>query len=242
MDLQQLKTELDTYGFVVIPDLISRADAETAAKRIAEIMESRPDKADADQHLRNPLDYLDARDYLLFAKLLAHPVCLDLAKHLVGDGFQLTEPGCRWRKPGSPAGPVHITSPIDRFAKAGLPIPNTCFLVPFSWNLNDLTAEMGATYYLPFSQFAHGAPWPGMTLKHAVPGAGPAGSLVIHHGGMWHGFGPNTTPDRPRIGLMASYCAAWMDPTGAGYRLMKRSVRDRMPEAVQKLNRRVSED
>ena len=96
MDLQQLKTELDTYGFVVIPDLISRADAETAAKRIAEIMESRPDKADADQHLRNPLDYLDARDYPLFAKLLAHPVCLELAQHLVGEGFvRLSQPAAR---------------------------------------------------------------------------------------------------------------------------------------------------
>jgi len=241
MDLQQLKTDLSTYGFVVIPDLIAPAEAEAAAKRITEIMGSQPDKADRDQHLRSPLDYLDARDYPLFAKLLAHPVCLELAKHLLGDGFQLTEPGCRWRRPGSPSGPAHITTPIERFVNTGLPTPNTCFVVPFSWNLNDLTADMGATYYLPFSQFAPGAPWPGMTLKQAVPGTGPAGSLVIHHGGMWHGFGPNTTADRARIGLMGGYCAAWMDPTAAGHRLMKRSIRDGMPEPVQKLNVRVAD-
>jgi hypothetical protein len=242
MDLKQLKTDLDTYGFVLIPDLISRTEAETAAQRITEIMASQPDKASPDQHLRSPLDYLDSQDYPLFAKLLTHPVCLELAEHLLGDGFQLAEPGCRWRKPGSPAGPVHITTPIEGFAKAGLPIPNTCFVVPFAWNLNDVTAEMGATYYLPFSQFAPGTPWRGMSLKHAVPGTGAAGSLVIHHGGMWHGFGPNTTADRARIGLMAGYCAAWLDPTAAGHRLMKRSVRDRMPKALQKLNLRVAEE
>jgi ectoine hydroxylase-related dioxygenase (phytanoyl-CoA dioxygenase family) len=242
MDLHQLKTELSTYGFAIIPDLISTAEAESAARRITKIMESQPEHADPDQHLRGPLDYLDERDYPLFAKLLAHPVCLELAKHLLGEGFQLTEPGCRWRKPGCGAGPVHITTPIEQFVNKGFPTPNTCFVVPFSWNLNDLTAEMGATYYLPFSQFAPGAPWPGMTLKHAVPGTGAAGSLVIHHGGMWHGFGPNTTAAPARVGLMAGYCAAWMDPTAAGHRLMKRSIRDRMPEAVQKLNLRVAED
>lgn len=242
IDLEMLKAELDTYGIVIIPDLISREEAETAAQRITKVMRRQPDAAELDQHCSNVLDLLEPSDYPLFAKLLAHPVCLELSKHLLGDGFQLTQPGSRWRKPGCPPGPIHITSPINQFPRSGLPIPNTCFVVPFSWNLNDLTPEMGATFYLPFSQFSPRFPSPGMGRKYAVAGEGPAGSLVLHHGGMWHGFGPNLNSNRSRIGFMAGYCASWMNPVAAGYQLMTRKVRDLMPKAVQDLNTRVAED
>jgi len=242
VDLETLKAELNTYGIVIIPDLISPADAEAAAHRITEIMRRQPDATELDQHLSNVLDFLDPSDYPLFAKLLAHPVCLDLARVLLGDGFQLTQPGTRWRKPGCGPGPVHITSPINQFTQAGLPIPNTCFVVPFSWNLADLTQEMGATFYMPFSHLSARTPAADMGRKYAVPGTGAAGSLVLHHGGLWHGFGPNTSPDHARVGFMAGYCASWMNPPAAGYKLMTRRVRDRMPRAVQELNLRVAED
>jgi ectoine hydroxylase-related dioxygenase (phytanoyl-CoA dioxygenase family) len=162
VDLEKLKIELDEYGFVIIRELISRYEAELDAKRVVEIISRHSDGSNPDQHLRSFLDYLDPNDYPLFARLLAHPVCMELARHLVGEGFQLAEPGCRWRRPGASAGPVHITVPIERFAQSGLPTHNVCFVVPFAWMLNDLTAETGATFYLPFSQYAPGVPSQGM--------------------------------------------------------------------------------
>src|SRR5262249_11907647 len=141
----------DEYGFVVLKELIARRDALNLAERVKEIMSRQPDSDKVDQHLPGLLNHIQPQDDALFLPLVMQPVCLALARAALGDGFQMTEVGCRWRKPGAPAGPVRITRPIDSISRAGLPMPNVCFVVAFSWMLNDLTRDMGATYYHPFS-------------------------------------------------------------------------------------------
>jgi ectoine hydroxylase-related dioxygenase (phytanoyl-CoA dioxygenase family) len=226
---------------VIVPELISRDDAGHAAQRIREIMGHQPNHGDVDQHLRGAFDYLEPDDHTLFSRLMTHPLCLSLARHLLGEGFQMTEVGFRWRKPGAKAGPVHVTVPLNSFASAGIPLPNVAFVVVFSWILEDLKRDTGSTWYLPFSHFAPRLPDEKALYKYMVPAEGPPGTLVLHHGALWHAFGPNTTANSSRVGLMSGYFASWMDPAAAGWRLMKRSVRDRMPRQVQELNRNARE-
>lgn len=240
--LARFKKDLDTYGFVVIPDLISRSDAEFAADRIVDIMKKQSDTINPDQHLSNILDLLEHSDYPVFAKILAHPVCLEVAEHVLGKGLQLTEPGARWKKPGAPAGPMHPSAPIGKFEPWGLPVPNNSFVLPFSWMLNDLTADMGATAYLPFSHWAPRYGGPDDGRQYTIPVEGRAGSVVIYHQALWHCFAANTSKDRFRIGLMGGYCAGWVDPVGVGYHLMKKRVWDLMPESIRVLNKRTAAD
>lgn len=238
----ELKAELDEYGFVVIKELIPRADALRAEQRVREIMSRRPDADKADQHLPGFFNHMDPQDDALFLPLVTQPVFLKLAKALLGEGFQMTEVGCRWRKPGAPAGPVRITRPLDSFPRAGLPMPNVCFVLAFSWMLNDLTRDMGGSYYLPFSHHAAQGPRPGVPYRYQVEIEAPAGSVLIHHGGVWHGFGANTKRDQARVGLMGGFFPFWMDPVSVGWQPMKRSIRNRMPLVVQEMNRHVSDE
>lgn len=242
MDTRRLKAELNDYGFVVLKGLISKADAATAARRVVEIMKRQKDAKQPDQHLRGFFNFLEPTDDGLFVKLVTNPLCLELAEHLLGEGFQMTEVGCRWRKPGAPEGLVHIGVPVSDFPQRGLAIPNICFVVGMVWMLNDLTRDMGATLYLPFSQHAPYAPRSWTHYKYAVAVEAPAGSVVIHHGAVWHGFCANTTKSTARIGLMSGYFPYWLRPAVAGWKLMKRSVRDRMPELVRRMNTHVAED
>jgi ectoine hydroxylase-related dioxygenase (phytanoyl-CoA dioxygenase family) len=239
--LGRFKRDLDTYGFVLIPGLISSSDAQLAANSVVGVMKQQPEAAEADQHLSNIMDLLRESDYPVFAKMLAHTICLEIAEHVLGEDVQLTEPGARWKKPGAAAGPMHPSAPLGRFAEWGLPVPNNSFVLPFSWMLNDLKADMGATAYIPFSHLSphYGGPEDGR--QYAIPVEAAAGSVVIYHQALWHGFAPNTSKDRARVGFMGGYCASWVDPVAVGYHLMKKRVRDRMPEAVQRLNRRVTE-
>lgn len=232
------KRNLDIYGFVLIPSLISTSDAERAANAVVRAMKQRPEAAEADQHVSNIMDLLSESDYPVFAGMLAHPVCLEIAAHVLGEGVQLTEPGARWKKPGAAAGPMHPSAPLGRFAEWGLPVPNNSFVLAFSWMLNDLKADMGATAYIPFSHLSphYGGPEDGR--QYAIPVEAAAGSVVVYHQALWHGFAGNTSTDRARIGFMGGYCASWVDPVAVGYHLMKKRVRDRMPEAVQRLNTR----
>jgi hypothetical protein len=236
-----LQAELEEYGFIVVRELIPREQALRVEQRVREIMSHRPDADQVDQHLPGLLNFIEPKDDPLFLPLVTQPVCLKLARALLGEGFQMTEVGCRWRKPGAPAGPIRITRPLDSIARAGLPLPNNCFVLAFSWMLNDLAREMGASYYLPFSQHAPRGPRAGVTYQHSVSVEAPAGSLLIHHAGIWHGFGANTTRDKARVGLMGGYFPFWMDPVSVGWQPMKRSVRDRMPQIIQGMNRHVVE-
>jgi hypothetical protein len=236
-----LKAELDEYGFVIVKELIPRAAALRAEKRVREIMSRQHDADKPDQHLPGFFNQIEPSDDSLFLPLVTQPVCLKLARALLGDGFQMTEVGCRWRKPGAPAGAARVTRPVDSFGRSGLPMPNVCFVLAFSWMLNDLTRDMGATYYLPFSHHALRGPRAGVEYQYRVEVEAPAGSVLIHHGGLWHGFGANTTKDKARVGLMGGYIPAWMDPVSVGWQPMKRSVRDRMPQVVQQMNRHVSD-
>jgi hypothetical protein len=242
MDIEQLKLELDESGLVIIPELIPRNEAMRAAEILRELMRKESRQNQADQHLRGVFNYLEPADDEVFLPLVAHPICLELAKHALGEGFEMTEVGARWRKPGSPGTDVYLSVPLDWMVSSGLPVPNnTCFLITFSWMLTDLTRDIGATFYIPYSQHTTRAPQPGRQYKYQVAAEGPAGSLVIRPGGLWHSFGANRTRDKERVGLMGGYFARWMDPTSVDWRLMKRSVRERLPENVRAMNRHVIE-
>jgi hypothetical protein len=236
---QAIKTELEEYGFVVLHELIPRREAARVEQRVKDIMRRQPDADKTDQHLPGFFNSLDPKDDPLFLPLVTQPTCLQLARDLLGEGFQMTEVGCRWRKPGAPEGPIHATRPLDAMARAGLPVPNVCFVLAFSWMLHDLTRDMGATLYLPFSHHCPHGPRPGVHYKHLVAVEAPAGSVLVHHSGLWHRFGANTTKDKARVGLMGGYFPFWMDPISVGWQPMKKSVRDRMPKEVQQLNKHV---
>jgi Phytanoyl-CoA dioxygenase (PhyH) len=236
----RMTKEIDIFGFTTAPNLISRADAEAAADRVVELMKKQPNANDKDQHISNFLDLLDPADYSLFAKFISHPLCIKVAEHMLGPGLQLTEPGARWMKPGAPAGSIHVGVPVSNFEKWGLQPPTNTFTVAFSWMLNDLTSDMAPTSYIPCSHWVRGFPEPETGWQCAIPVAAPAGSVVIYHNTIWHGFAANTSKNRARIGFMYGLCASWIDPVGAGYRLMQERVYDKMPPSVQALNKRLA--
>jgi ectoine hydroxylase-related dioxygenase (phytanoyl-CoA dioxygenase family) len=236
---ESIKAELVEYGFVVLHNLISRKDAVRVERRVKDIMSRQPDARKTDQHLPGFFNSLDPKDDPLFLPLVTEPTCLRLARDLLGEGFQMTEVGCRWRKPGAPEGPLHATRPLDSIARAGLPVPNLCFVLAFSWMLNDLTRDMGATLYLPVSHHCPTVPRAGVRYKHLVAVEAPAGSVLVHHSGLWHQFGANTTKNKERVGLMGGYFPFWMDPVSVGWQPMKKSVRDRMPKEVRQMNKHV---
>ena len=239
-EFARLTKELDIFGFTTVLNLIPREEAEAAGERVVEIMKKQHYAADADQHVSNILEHLDPSDYPLFAKLVSHPLCVKVAEHVLGPGLQLTEPGARWMKPGAAASPMHVGIPVNHFESWGLPAPTNTFTVAFSWMLNDLTVDMAPTAYLPCSHWVRDFPGPESGRQYAVPVAAPAGSVVLYHNTIWHGFAANTSKSNARVGFMGGYCGSRIDPVGAGYHLMQKRVYDRMPAAVQVLNRRVA--
>ena len=238
MDIEQLKGELDECGFVIIPNLISTAEANRMAKRLMEIMGQ---QSDADKLVQNQRAVFNHDDQDIFVPLVTNPVYLELARHLLGPDFQLAEVGGLWIKPGAPAS-FHADVPVGWFPQSGLPVPDACFIVNSLWMLTDFSRENGATQLIPYTHHSRRVPRPNVDYKqHRLSAEGPAGSVVIFHGSIWHRGGANVTQNKQRVGLSIPFHAHWMDPAAGGWNLMKRSVRDRMPPLIQQMSRRVVE-
>jgi hypothetical protein len=233
-NLDELKTELDELGFVVLPEAIPSGQASSMAERLMDIMRRQPDADKLYQNLRGVFNYDDEDT---FVSLVTHPSVLELAKHAVGDGMQMAEVGALWNKPGASAGRLHADVPIGWFARAGRPIPDVCFMVNCIWMLTEFTRDNGGTVFLPCSHFSRRVPRPGVEYPYLVPVTGAPGSVVIFNGSTWHGSGPNVTTDSQRLGVSSGYFAHWMDPRAGGWYLLTREVRDRMPPEVRDMNR-----
>jgi len=237
-DMEELQTELEEYGFVVLHGLLPAGQVERMAARLMEIMREQPDAHRLYQNLRGVFNYDDEDT---FVPLVTHPVYRELARHMVGEGMQMAEVGAVWNKPGAPAGGLHADVPVGWFPATGRPIPDTCFMVNCIWMLTEFTRENGATQLMPFSHHSRRVPRPGVEYRHLVPAEGPPGSIVIFHGAVWHRSGANETRDSQRLGVSSGFHAHWMDPRAGGWYLLTREVRDRMPPEVQQMNRQVVE-
>lgn len=243
IDVEQLAVELDEYGFVVVHNLIPSDVARRMATRLVEIMRKRPDAEKPDQALLGLFNHLRPDDYDLFVPLITDPVYRALARHALGDGFNITAGTGFWTKPGAPEQRLHVDVPLGWFARAGLPLPNVCLALNCVWMLTDFDRENGGTLLMPFSHHARRVPREGVAYRHLVAAEGPAGSIVIFNTAIWHGRGANASRDRERVGATCSHFATWVDPTtpAVNWHLMKRSVRDRLPPVVQEVTRHVAQ-
>jgi Protein involved in biosynthesis of mitomycin antibiotics/polyketide fumonisin len=67
--------------------------------------------------------------------------------------------------------------------------------------VDEFVPENGATRFLPGSQ---GIPDASGMLEASVPACGPAGSMIIYNGSVWHEHGPNLT-DTPRRSIQGAF-------------------------------------
>ena len=270
IDLDKAKLQLDEYGYVLLPNLIPRADALAMAERLMELSLQQGDSNGGGyRSLSCVYNHLNPDEYEFFLPLATNPVVLELARHTIGAGYQMGGSNFVWRQPGVPTGPLHADVPLGWFAEQGLPVPrNICFLLSCNWMLTGFTRDNGGTQFLPMSHRLE-VPnrWPddtgnmrfmndrvrllreeiedGDPMGRLMTAEGAAGSVVVFHGAMWHRAGANVTKDQQRVGVITPYHARWAEPVyglDMPQALMRRDVRDRMPEQVRRMNLHVVED
>ena len=251
-DLERLKAVLDDQGFVIIPSLIPRANAERMTGRLIEIMQKDSQRnKEKLQTLNGTFDLLESQEELdLFVNLVAHPVVLALAEHMVGRDFQISDTGVLWLKAnaGYSGFGWHADSPLDWFSKNKKSMVDLCFGMNCLWMLTDFTPQNGATRVLPRSHRSLRHPCGGETgedgqkrFANEVVAAGPAGSCLIFNHALWHAAGGNFT-DQDRIGVSNPYYPQWLDGGNVGWRPIKRSTFERLPSHVRRMHRHVWED
>jgi fumagillin biosynthesis dioxygenase len=139
----------------------------------------------------------------IFVELIRHPLALRYVNRTIGD-FLISNFSANVTAPG--AGGMYLHA--DQYY---VPQPWTApFAVNVAWLLDDFTDENGATRVVAgshrsLSDFA-AAP------VETVAVEGPAGSIMVMDGRLWHQTGANRTESVHRAGLFGYYVQPWIRP------------------------------
>ena len=134
-----------------------------------------------------------------FDGLYLHPPVLAACCRIIGRPFKLSTMLARTVTPGAPAQPLHVDV---KHGTDGWP------LVGFIVRVDEFHSENGATRFVPGSHRWPGEPkvWQDSADTHdgEVLACGPAGSVIIFNGSVWHGHSANRS-NRSRRSVQGAF-------------------------------------
>ncbi len=162
--------------------------------------------------------------------LILHPLMLSLLDAVLGphcDWYQLNLTQAVRLHPGERQQVPHRDEEMWPCPKGGIE-----YLVNVMWALSDFTADNGATLLWPRSQFARLSRE--LDLAQATVAAMPRGSALVYLGSLTHCAGANRS-DRPRTGLILSYCLGWLKQYENAFLSYPPAVARQFPPALRDL-------
>jgi ectoine hydroxylase-related dioxygenase (phytanoyl-CoA dioxygenase family) len=218
---------LDEHGYALVEGLLPPDDVAARLAALDRLFATTPTG-------RNSFEgFHTQRIYAVFAKTRAfddiavHPLLLGALDHALGPHYQFSAPVALRIGPGEKAQVLHRDEGVYP-----LPRPHPAVVLNSMWALCDFTEANGATRLIPGSHR-----WPEDRQpdeSDVVRATMPAGSVLIYHGGLWHGGGANTS-DRPRPGLILEYVVSWLRPQETQLVAVPPEVARELPERLQEL-------
>lgn len=234
LELGESVAELDTTGLTVVaPDRVG-APVDEMLARVFDLMEQRngvrPDLEAGTTHTNVCFPTLY---YFLFAdpvfeEWLLNPVMRALVDHLLGEQCILHATTVFMKGP---------TDPPETGLQLGLhsdqqmvpePFPPYALIAGATLLLTDYTKENGAFAYVPGSHRAARHPVGTEAAARALPVHAPRGSLLVHHGALWHGSFGKTTPGL-RTGMAYAYSRMFVAPLEGFREHVTKEILDRNP-------------
>jgi ectoine hydroxylase-related dioxygenase (phytanoyl-CoA dioxygenase family) len=212
--IEDAKADLDDYGLTrfaaaVSPSMVTQARTRLVAQAAGEIAAGLahrdvgatpyPAEGAANQRVWNLLN-----KGKVFHDFTMNATALELVRHLLGPDLLLFSMTANIACRGGTAQNIHgdqLFAPADT---------TQSLLANCLWMLDAFTEDNGATRVVPRSHNARRWPMPDEQID-TVPATGPAGTLMVWDGRLWHGTGANTT-DSPRHGLLAAFCRPFIRP------------------------------
>jgi ectoine hydroxylase-related dioxygenase (phytanoyl-CoA dioxygenase family) len=213
-------------GYCVVEGLLPPDALAAARSSLVDVLAATPQG-------RNDFEgFKTQRVYAVFAKTRAFdapaidPLLLGVLDRVIGPA-QLSAPTGIQIGPGEKAQFLHRDDQIYP-----LPVDFRDVVLNTMWALDDFTEANGATRLVPGShRWTDRQPTDDDELVHAVM---PAGSVMFYVGKIWHGGGANTT-DRPRLGVILEYVAAWLRAQENHLLAVPRETVAELPERLQEL-------
>jgi ectoine hydroxylase-related dioxygenase (phytanoyl-CoA dioxygenase family) len=199
---EEVAQRLADDGYVVVSEMMTESGVAAARADLGRILTTTKSG-------RNPFEgYSTQRVYALFAKTRTfdeaaiHPLLLDVLDRVLGH-YQLSAPVGIRIGPGEQAQVLHTDDMIYP-----IPQPHPPVVLNTMWPLDEFTSANGATRFIAGSHRWDPGRRPDDGDEISVAEMSP-GSAMFYLGSLWHGGGANTT-QRPRLGVILEYAAAWL--------------------------------
>ena len=213
-------------GYAIVEGAVDGATVDAVRVELERVLASTPTG-------RNGFEgFATKRIYRLFAKTRVldewaiHPVLLGVLDRVIGP-CQLSAPTGIQIGPGERAQVLHHDDSIYPLAA-----PHAEVVLNTMWAIDDFTVENGATRFVRGSHRGPAGRQP--SEDDVVQTPMPAGSVAFYTGSIWHGGGANHT-DRPRLGVILEYVAAWLRPQENHVIGVAPDVVATLPERLQEL-------
>ena len=193
--------ELDDLGFTVIAGPVPADDlAQLAATYDAAVSAAISDDIKVGSSTTRVRDFVN-RDPE-FDRLYLHPPVLKACCQIIGGPLKLSTMHARTLRPGLPAQDLHVD--YERDSRGWT-------MVGFIFMIDEFRSDNGATRFVPGSHLWSEVPpallgdrdrkadYPGQVLA-----CGPAGSMTLFNGSVWHGHGVNHS-DLSRRSIQGAY-------------------------------------
>lgn len=206
-DLDAARADLDEHGYCLLegllpPDRVAAARARLVELAIAEIADGTDYVYDngANQRVWTLLNKGEC-----FVELALDPTVDALMSHLLGPEYLLSNIDANIAGPGGNPMFLHADQSF-----APEPWPPYALVANAMWMLDDFTPENGATRVVAGSHKLLANPDFTVEQDTTAPVCGPAGTVMVFDGRLWHQTGRNTTADQRRHGILAYYCRPFM--------------------------------
>ena len=163
-------------------------------------------------------------------ELVLNPVITEMVERMLLPycvRYQLNYDGIMHLMPGETPQDLHRDGFLYPFRHPAPPYTIACM-----WAQTEFTRENGGTCLIPGSHLWEQERKP--RVEEVVQAAMPAGSVVIHTGGLYHGAGANRS-NAPRTGISLQYNYAWLRQELNMYLTYPPEVARTFPDEVQRL-------
>ena len=233
-DLTEAKAQLDEFGCCILKNALSQDEVSALRTRLLEQTEAEAQqgRTHINDDKKQLLLFLLNKGKE-FRELLFHPEVRELVGHILGSVYLLSSfhghiahPGGTkvfhtdqwWMPPPTNIEketlirPGSITHGFRGHHMGGDAALSPSAIAPACvcnamWMLDDFREDNGATIVVPGSHLSGRQPEPVLDAEaNWIPLSGPAGTVLIFEGRIWHSTGANIS-DQTRIGLTTNFCA-----------------------------------
>jgi ectoine hydroxylase-related dioxygenase (phytanoyl-CoA dioxygenase family) len=191
--------ELDKAGFTVVPGAVPAGDlACLAAAYDAAVESAAPDDIRVGSSTTRVNGLVNRGPE--FDPLYLHPLSLEACGRILNKPFRLSTMHARTLRPKTGAQNLHVDYQRDRRGWT---------MIGFIHMVDAFRDDNGATRFVPGSHLwsmvpaellaGSNADYPGQALA-----CGPAGSMILFNGSVWHGHGANRS-NEPRRSIQGAY-------------------------------------